>query len=132
MSYAATAALQAGVYALLTADTRLEGVAVVDALPEGGISGTFVLIGPEEARDASDQTGQGAEHRLQLSVISSAAGFLQAKTVAALVSEILVDSKPPIARGRVVGIWFLKATAKRLDEGDVRRIDLIFRARVEL
>lgn len=132
MSYAAAAALQAGLYAVLSTDPRLAGVSVVDALPKGGSSGTFVLIGPEDARDASDQTGPGAEHRVQISVISSATGFLEAKTAAALISDILVDATPAIARGRVVGISFQKAMAKRLDEGDVRRIDLTFRARIEL
>jgi hypothetical protein len=36
-----------------------------------------------------------------------------------------------LARGRLVGIDFLRAAARRRDEGKVRRIDLTFRARVE-
>lgn len=132
MSYGAAAALQAGIFARLSADDRLAGVAIVDALPAGGGSGTFILIGPEEALDASDKTGGGAEHRFTVSVISDAAGFLEAKTAAAVVSDSLVDAKPALSRGRVVGIRFMKAVAKRLDDGGVRRIDLTFRARIEV
>lgn len=132
MSYGAAAALQAGIFARLSADDRLAGVAIVDALPAGGGSGTFILIGPEEALDASDKTGGGAEHRFTVSVISDAAGFLEAKTAAAVVSDSLVDAKPTLSRGRVVGIRFMKAVAKRLDDGGVRRIDLTFRARIEV
>ena len=43
----------------------------------------------EEVRDASDRSGDGAEHRLVVSVISDATGFLEAKTVAVAVSEAL-------------------------------------------
>lgn len=132
MSYGAAAALQAGIFARLSADDRLAGVAIVDALPAGGGSGTFILIGPEEALDASDKSGGGAEHRFIVSVISDAAGFLEAKTAAAVVSDSLVDAKPTLSRGRVVGIRFMKAVAKRLDDGGVRRIDLTFRARIEV
>ncbi len=132
MSYGAAAALQAGIFALLSADDRLAGAAIVDALPAGGGSGTFILIGPEEALDASDKSGGGAEHRFTVSVISDAAGFLEAKTAAAVVSDSLVDAKPTLSRGRVVGIRFMKAVAKRLDDGGVRRIDLTFRARIEV
>lgn len=132
MSYGAAAALQAGIFARLGADERLAGVAIVDALPAGGGAGTFILIGPEEVLDASDKTGAGAEHRFTISVISDAAGFLEAKTAAAVVSDSLVDAQPPLSRGRVVGIRFMKAVAKRLDDGGVRRIDLTFRVRIEI
>lgn len=132
MSYGAAAAFQAAIFARLAGDARLSGMAIVDALPSGGGSGTFILIGPEEALDASDKTGGGAEHRFTVSVISDAAGFLEAKTAAAVVSDSLVDATPPLSRGRVVGIRFMKAVAKRLDDGGVRRIDLTFRARIEV
>ncbi len=132
MSYAAAAALQAAVYGVLAADPGLTGVAVVDAVPPGEGAGTFVLIGPEEVADASDRSGAGAEHRFVVSVISDATGFLTAKTVAATVCDVLVDAAPAMARGRIVGVRFVKAVARRLEDGDVRRIDLTFRARVEV
>lgn len=132
MSYGAAAVFQAAIYGVLTADPRLTGVAVVDALPPGAGAGTFVLLGSEEVIDASDKTGDGAEHRFGISVISDATGFLAAKSVAAAVSDALVNTSPAMARGRVVGIAFVKAVARRLEDGDVRRIDLTFRARVEI
>lgn len=132
MSYAAAAALQAAIYALLVNAPDLSGISVHDAVPAGGGTGTFILIGPEEVLDASDKTGAGAEHRFIVSVISDASGFLDAKTVAAQVSQVLVDARPGLTDGRVVGIGFLKALAKRLDDGATRRIDLTFRARIEV
>jgi hypothetical protein len=132
MSYGAAAAFQAAIYGVLVAQPNLAGVSIVDALPPGSGTGTFVLIGPEEVFDASDKTGGGAEHRFGVAVISDATGFLAAKSVAAAVSDALVDVTPAMTRGRIVGIRFVKAVARRLEDGDVRRIDLTFRARVEV
>jgi hypothetical protein len=105
---------------------------MVDAMPPGGGTGTFILIGPEEVSDASDASGRGAEHRFTLSVISDAAGFLEAKTVASAASSALEGTVPPLPTGRIVQIAFVKARAVRKEEGGVRRIDLTFRARLEL
>ena len=129
MSYGVAAALQAAVYQKLVAD--LPGVAIHDALPVGTAPGTFVLIGPEEALDASDGSGAGAEHRFVISVISDATGFLQAKEIAVQISDALVEADLVLARGRLVWLQFLKAQAKRLEAGEARRIDLRFVARVE-
>lgn len=131
MSYGNAAALQAAVYSHLVAAPELAGITVFDAAPAGPLPGTFVLIGPEEARDQSDSTGRGAEHRFQVSVVSDGAGFQAAKTVAAAVSDALQDADLTLSRGRLVGLRFMRAVARRLDEGAVRRIDLTFRARVE-
>ena len=132
MSYGAAAAFQAAIYGVLSGAAGLAGAAIVDALPPGSGSGSFVLIGSEEAVDASDKSGGGAEHRFVVSVISDATGFLAAKTLAAAVSEALVDATPAMSIGRIVAIRFVKAVARRLEDGDVRRIDLTFRARVEM
>lgn len=129
MSYGAAVALQAAVYQHLSA--VLAGVAVHDAVPPGP-AGTFVLVGLEEVLDASDKSGAGAEHRLVVSVISGGAGFLAAKTVAADVSDALTGAGLVLARGRLVSLLFQRAVARRIDEGEVRRIDLTFRARIEL
>ncbi len=128
MSYGNAAALQAAVYAHLSV---LLTVPVLDVVPVGTAPETYVLIGPEEARDASDGSGAGAEHRLVLSVVSRAPGFAEAKTVAAEVSDALAGAGLVLARGRLVGLWFVRAQARRLENGALRRIDLTFRARVE-
>ncbi|MBL8562042.1 MAG: DUF3168 domain-containing protein [Gemmobacter sp.] len=129
MSYGVAAALQAAVYQRLVA--QVPGVPVHDALPAGTAPGTFVLLGPEEALDASDGSGAGALHRFTVSVISDATGFLQAKQTAVLISDALVDAALVLTRGRLVSLGFEKAQARRLEEGAARRIDLRFAARVE-
>jgi Protein of unknown function (DUF3168) len=131
MSYGVAAALQAAIFGQLTGFADLAGVPVYDAVPSGGGTGTFVLIGPEDVVDQSDKTGGGAEHRLMISVISDAAGFLAAKTVAVAVSDALVDANLTLTRGVLISLLFVKAAARRIDEGDTRRIDMTFRARVQ-
>ena len=131
MSYAAAAALQTAVFQRLSTAPALAGVAVHDALPPTP-PGIFVLIGPEDVRDASDKSGAGADHRLSVSVISDAEGFLAAKQVAVAISDALSAALPVMTRGRVVSLQFDRAQARRLDEGRIRRIDLTFRARIEL
>ncbi|MGL5010996.1 MAG: DUF3168 domain-containing protein, partial [Paracoccaceae bacterium] len=104
MSYAVAAALQVAIYGRLTGFPALSGVPVYDAVPSGGGTGTFVLIGPEEVADQSDKTGGGAEHRLVVSVISDATGFLAAKNVAVAVSDALVDAALTLSRGTLVSL----------------------------
>ncbi|NEX44756.1 DUF3168 domain-containing protein [Pseudotabrizicola algicola] len=132
MSYRAAAALQAAIYGVLSTAPALAGVLVFDATPPAENAGTFVLIGPEEVLDQSDKTGFGAEHRIAVSVISDASGFLTAKTLAGHVTDCLTGARPELGTGRVVGIRFVKAVAKRLADGDTRRIDLTFRVRIDL
>ena len=62
MSYGVAAALQAAVFQRLVA--QLPGVAVHDALPSGTAPGTFVLLGPEEALDASRLFATQLRHAL--------------------------------------------------------------------
>jgi hypothetical protein len=132
MSYHAAAALQSALYAQLTGWPGLSGVSVVDAMPSGSSLGTFVLIGPEQVLDQSDKTGDGAEHRFDVSVISDDAGFLSAKLIAAEISQALVGASLALSVGSLISLNFLRANARRLDEGAIRRIDLQFRARIEL
>lgn len=131
MSYGSAAALQTAVFQRLAGEPALAGVAIYDAVPPSP-AGTFVLVGPEEVRDASDKSGAGAEHQLTISVISDGTGFLAAKLVATAVSDALVGAALTLSRGQLVSLLFLRASARRIDEGEVRRIDLVFRARIEL
>jgi len=131
MSYAAAPALQQAVFQHLTAWPALAGVAIYDAVPPN-VTGTFVLIGPEEARDQSDKTGAGAEHQMVISVITDATGFLSIKTIAADISDALINAALTLSQGRLVSLLFLRASARRIEEGETRRIDLTFRARVQV
>jgi len=138
MSYAAAEALQAAVFARLSADAALAalvGDAIHDAVPPGTPPGLFVLIGEERAVDASDRSGTGAEHRLTISVVGSVAGFRALKAVAVAVGDaIAAPPLPSLARGRLVGLWFERAEARRgrgAGGAELRRIDMVWRARTE-
>lgn len=134
MSYGVSAALQQAVYQRLTADSTLAMLvsgAIYDAVPAGIITGTYVSLGPEDVREKSDMTGHGALHEITVSVVTDAAGFQGAKEVAAAVSDALVDATLILARGTLVYLNFHRARARRVEDADVRRIDLTFRARVD-
>ncbi len=134
MSYGMAAALQQAVYQRLQADaalTALVGAAVYDSAPPGIVSGTYVSLGPEDVRERSDVTGHGALHEITVSVVTDEAGFRPAKEVAAAVSDALVDASLILARGHLVYLNFHRARARRVQDADMRRIDLIFHARVE-
>ena len=130
MTYHAAAALQGAVFDRLSAWAGLTGVAVVDAAPAGPGMGTFVVLGPEQARDESDISGLGAAHWFGVSVISDAAGFMAAKGVAAEVCLALHAADLALSVGSLVSLTFERAVAKRLNSGENRRIDLTFRARI--
>ncbi|CAN1533440.1 Tail completion protein [Paracoccaceae bacterium] len=131
MSYGAAPGLQQAVFQHLTGTPALVGVATYDAVPPNA-TGTFILIGPEEARDQSDKSGAGAEHQLVISVITDATGFLSIKTIAADISDALIGAPLTLVRGQLVSLYFLRASARRIEEGETRRIDLTFRARIQL
>lgn len=133
MSYAMSAALQAAVFQQLSGDGGVAGLVgsdIYDALPPGALPGLYITLGAETARDASDVSGAGAWHDLTVAVVSDAAGFQSAKTVAAAACDALNDAPLALQRGRLVSLRFLKARAKR-ESGGLRRIDMTFRARVE-
>jgi len=134
VSYAVSAALQAALYQRLISDTALQalvGSSIYDAIPAGALPGLYVTLGAEAVRDASDKTGQGAVHDLALSVVTESAGFQSAKDAAAAISDALLDAPLTLTRGRLVSLQFTRAVAKRENNGQMRRIDLTFRARVE-
>ena len=133
MSYGVASALQAAVYQQLYTDpavSALVGPHVFDALPTGPVPPLYVALGAERVRDASDQSGGGAWHDLQISVVTQNAGFADAKRAAGAVSDALAGAELTLSRGVLVSLNFLRASAARIGTGDSRRIDLIFRARI--
>lgn len=138
MSYGAGVALQAAVYERLRADDALGGMvgdAIFDAMPASAPSGIFVSLGPEEVRDASDATGRGSRHEFVISVMAGsdgAAGFGALKAAAVAVADALDQGGMALSRGRLAGLWFLRATARRMKNGAARQVDLTFRARIDL
>lgn len=127
MSYAVSAALQKAVYQQLSQLST----PVFDALPSGALPELYVSIGPEEARAVDDSTGTGTEVVFTVSVFSRVPSFAKAKTVAAQISDALAAPMPFLDRGTLVSLSFLRARARRADEGGARQIDLRFRAFVE-
>ncbi|MBM3606220.1 MAG: DUF3168 domain-containing protein [Alphaproteobacteria bacterium] len=138
MSYQAGAALQAAIYQRLRSDaalTNLVGDAIFDAMPVDSPSGVFVALGPEEVRDASDATARGSRHDFIISVMSGndpGAGFAMVKAAAAAVSDALEQGGLVLTRGHLAGLWFLRASARRMKNGAARQVDLTFRARIDL
>ena len=134
MSYGMAAALQSAIWQRLSGDAALSalvGGAIYDAAPQGAVPDLYVVIGPEDVRESGDGTAAGAEHRVSVSVVSAAAGFLVAKEVAAAVSDALSGAALILDRGHLVSLNFLRARARRSRDGQLRRIDLTFRARVD-
>lgn len=132
MSYGATAALQAAVFARLSADPNLGALVsgnVFDAIPPGPLPALYVSLGPEKVRDASDNTGAAASHDFAINVMSDQAGFLGAKEAAAAVSDALLAAPLEMTRGRVVTLSFQRARARK--SGAAREIEIWFRAFVD-
>ena len=120
MSYGGAVALQGAVYQALRDNAALAdlvGDAIYDAMPVAAPAGTYVSLGPEEVRDAGDVTGPGATHDFVVSVLTGsdeASGFGAIKTAAVAVSDALEAVPLTLAQGQVVGLWFLRARARRL------------------
>ncbi len=134
MSFAVSGALQAAVFDALVADpalTAVVGTAIYDAVPSGALPPIYVRLGNENVTDASDGTGAGAVHRFNVSVITSNAGFAQAKQAAGAVSDVLHDADLTLSRGRLVSLRFDRARARRVDTAATRQIDMRFAARVQ-
>lgn len=138
MSFAASVALQGAVYQHLRADQALHGLvgdAIFDAMPVEAPAGVFVSLGPEDVVDASDMTAAGSRHDFIVSVLSGAdqgVGFAAVKAAAAAVADTLDQAQLALSRGRLTALWFLRARARRVENGAARRVDLTFRARIDL
>ncbi len=138
MTYAAGVALQGAVYQQLRGDTALAdlvGDAIYDAMPVQAPSGVYVSLGPDDARDMGDMTGRGSRHDFIVSVLSGtdeSDGFGAVKQVAAAVTEALETETLTLDPGQLVGLWFMRAKARRVENGGERRVDLTFRARIDL
>lgn len=95
-----------------------------------------MALGPEDVGDAGDMTGRAARHDFVISVLSGAGegggGFAGVKAAAAAVAAALEGAPLPMDAGRVAGLWFLRARARRADGGTGRRVDMTFRASVDL
>jgi hypothetical protein len=131
MSYARSESLQRAIFATLSSSSDLQsrvGDAIYDVVPPGRLPQTYISIGPEDVRDWSDKTSRGARHDFTISVVTEAAGFQTAKIVAGAVADALMSAESLLDQGTLVLLTFRRARAVRVEEGNMRRIDLSFRA----
>ena len=81
-------------------------------------------------------TAPAARHDFVISVLSGAdeggGGFAGVKAAAAAVTAALEQAALELDRGHVAGLWFLRGRARRADGGAGRRVDMTFRAAVDL
>ena len=137
MTMIASPDLQTAVYEALRADpslTAMVGDAIYDAMPVTAPTGTYVALGPEDVADAGDMTGLGARHDFVVSVLSGSeagGGFAPVKAAAAAVVAAL-EAGVDLEHGHLAGLWFVSARARRADGGTGRRVDMTFRARIDL
>ena len=132
MSLDMSVSLQRAVFARLAGDAALGalvGGAIYDGLPAGPVPPLYISLGPEELRDSSGPGWGGARIDFIISIFAAEAGFLTAKELAAAVHQALGNGPLTLEAGRLVGLDFLRASARR--NGGGRRIDLRFRARVD-
>lgn len=133
MSYALAGALQTAVFAALSGDVTLTGLVggVYDAEPDGAPD-LYVAIGPERVTDISGVASVGAAHEFDVAVVTTRDGFADAKAAAQRASEVLTESLPVLATGRLVSLTFKQAVARRDRRDGTRRVELTFRARTQL
>lgn len=134
MSYAVSEALQGAIYQALTEApdvAAIVGNSVFDAGPTGEVPDLYITLGPEDARARSDSTGMVTDHRLTIAVVGRVSGFSRLKAAAGAVTDCLHAASLPLARGRLVGLAFQGARARKRPAKEERRIDLTFRAIVE-
>ena len=138
MTYALAWPLQQAVFALLDGDA---GVAahlagrIYDAPPplvgEAAPEGLYAVIGDEEVADWSTKSDFGANHLFTVSVNAPRAGFAEAKQAAGAISDALLGGLPALSRGHLVAIRFVDARTRREAEGEMRRVEMRFRAVIE-
>ena len=80
-------------------------------------------------------TAAASQHDFVVSVLSGAdqgAGFASVKAAAVAVADALDQAQLALSRGRLTALWFQRARARRIENGAARRVDLTFRARIDL
>ncbi len=97
----------------------------------GALPPIYVALGSEDVLDRSDMTGHGAAHDIIVTVIADAGGFQLAKAAAGRCRMRWSMPRWRWSAGTLVSLQFLRARARQAGDGQTRRIDLRFRARVE-
>ena len=114
----------------------LQGIDMSSMVPHTCLNSTDALVREAEIDDwVADEISRDVEKQIiasGISVLTTAQGFFDAKQIAADISQAMEGSVLPLAVGHVVSVGFLRASARRMQGGQMRRIDQIFRVRVAL
>ena len=129
-----SAQLQAFLYATLQNDAtltqKLNGH-IFDAPPPGPLPFTYITLGPEKVTDASDMTAKASVHEVAISVVTTQTGFASIKELSDLIIERLDHKTTSFSQGAITSMQFLRSEAAREADGTIRRVDLVFRARID-
>lgn len=134
MSYMHSASLQKALYSALTSSSELNGLIsghVFDAMPSGTLPDLFVSLGAETVQDISDKTAMASLHDVTISVITTYSGFLEAKIVASAIGKVLLSHGIELDQAHLTYLNFQRANARRDTDSQTRRIDMVFRARID-
>lgn len=134
MTTGVSAQLQEFIYTLLKEDTELAAAVeghIFDAPPPGPLPASYITLGPEKVSDASDMTVRASLHEVAISVITTETGFVSIKNIAGMVTALLDDQCADLEDGFLSALRFQRSEAARESDGTIRRVDLVFRARID-
>ena len=115
-------ALQQSVYAILTADTRINALLgaarIYDDVPQK-TEFPYMTLGQSRVRDWSTGTDTGDEHILTLHVWSRAGGRKQTHEIMGAVKSALHDRTLPLSGHHLIQLRHEFSDARRDPEGDI-------------
>ena len=118
--------LQTAVWQALTASPDLAGIPVWDAPPAGARPDLWVHVGEDDVSAAPDASADGAEHLIKIWIEGVPGSYARAKGAATAILAAL-EALPGVPG--LVSIEFRRSRAR--DVGGRRRIEMIFRARMD-
>lgn len=109
----------------------LGGAKVFDEAPPG-TQPPYIVFADTQWRDWSATLSRGAEQIFVLTVWSTQRGTREAHDIAARVVALLDEAPLPLAGATLIDLRFLQLEAKRDGSGRFARVNIRFRATLEL
>ena len=133
---AASWALQQAVFAALSADAGVIALLgspprLFDETPRDAAL-PYAVLGEASESDWSTKTDSGSSLSFTVTVWSRAAGFGEAKRIAAAVRAALDGASPTLSGATLIDLRFEGASYGRESDGITRRAALRFRALIEI
>jgi hypothetical protein len=124
-------ALQQAVFATLSADSGVHGLAgIFDAVPRNAAF-PYIVVGEAEEAAAGATCGGLSEHRLAIHIWSRGGGHREIKQIAEAVREALDGTSLALSGHSLIGLAFTSAGYQRESDGETLRAVLRFRAVTE-